>query len=63
MPCFEVDVVGQRPVSRALAELVGVAHQSPQALLVEDGRGSWHASHWDITAASLRVAWAGVAPA
>ena len=55
--------MGQRPVSRALAELVGVAHQSPQALLVEDGRGSWHASHWDITAASLRVAWAGVAPA
>jgi bacillithiol system protein YtxJ len=25
-----------------------VKHESPQALLFEDGKVKWHASHWNI---------------
>lgn len=51
-----VRVIEERPVSLALAERVGVTHQSPQALLIRDGRALWHASHEAITAAALAQA-------
>jgi bacillithiol system protein YtxJ len=45
-----------RPVSGAVAERVGIRHESPQALLIHEGKAVWHASHWDITAQSLSQA-------
>jgi bacillithiol system protein YtxJ len=59
VPTLFVDVIGDRPVSRGLAEECGVQHQSPQAILFRDGRPAWHASHGGITADSLARA-AGV---
>jgi len=52
-PTVWIDVIGQRPLSQLLAERTGVAHESPQALLLEEGRVRWHASHGSITAESL----------
>ncbi len=49
-------VIEERPVSLALAERVGLQHQSPQAMLVRDGSAVWNASHHDITAAALQNA-------
>ncbi|MEW8978276.1 MAG: bacillithiol system redox-active protein YtxJ [Symbiobacterium sp.] len=49
-----VRVIQERPLSLALAGRVGVAHQSPQALLIWDGRAVWHASHHAITAWRLK---------
>ncbi|MFZ5815925.1 MAG: bacillithiol system redox-active protein YtxJ [Bacillota bacterium] len=51
-----VRVIEERPVSLALSQRVGVAHQSPQALLIKEGRALWHASHREITADALRAA-------
>jgi bacillithiol system protein YtxJ len=34
-----------RPVSNELARLVGVNHESPQAIIVQSGRAAWHESH------------------
>ena len=44
-----VRVIEERPVSNAIAESLGVTHQSPQAILVQDGRAVWDESHWRIT--------------
>lgn len=56
-----VDVVNQRPVSRKIAEDVGVRHESPQALLLAPGgKVLWHASHGDVDEESLSKAVAAV---
>jgi bacillithiol system protein YtxJ len=47
-------VVEQRPVSNAIAEALGVKHESPQALLIKDGQAVWHTSHWRITSDALK---------
>jgi len=44
-----VHVIEERPVSNAIAEDLGVQHQSPQAILVQDKKPVWHDSHWRIT--------------
>jgi bacillithiol system protein YtxJ len=51
-----VRVIEERPVSQALAGAVGVVHQSPQALLIRNGKAVWNASHSAITAGALREA-------
>lgn len=51
-----VRVIEERPLSLALAQRVGVAHESPQALLIKGGRALWHASHWGITQSALKAA-------
>lgn len=51
-----IRVLESRPVSNAIAERLGVAHQSPQLLLVRGGRCVWHTSHYDITAESIEKA-------
>ena len=49
-----VDVVKHRPLSRALAERLGVTHASPQAIILKDGVPAWHRSHFDIEAEAMR---------
>ncbi len=44
-PVWMVRVIEQRPLSNLIAERTGVAHQSPQAMLIRGGRVLWHASH------------------
>jgi bacillithiol system protein YtxJ len=43
-----------RPLSNYIAETFGVKHESPQALLFENGAVVWHTSHWNITYDSLK---------
>ena len=43
-------------LSQAVAERTGVRHESPQALLIRDGKAAWTASHWSITAEALAAA-------
>lgn len=43
-----------RPLSNYIAETFGVKHESPQALLFENGTAVWHTSHWNITYDSLK---------
>jgi bacillithiol system protein YtxJ len=50
------DVVGARPAARGIASWLGVLHQSPQVLVLRDGKCVAHASHYSITRDWLRNA-------
>ena len=54
--CGAVLVIENRKLSNVIAELFGIPHESPQALLIKDGRVLWHASHWSISSDSLSEA-------
>ena len=51
-----VTVQTHRDVSNAVASKLGVRHETPQALLIRDGRVVWSASHFRVTAAALEGA-------
>jgi bacillithiol system protein YtxJ len=53
LTCGAVLVIENRNLSDTIAKRFGVRHESPQALLIKDGRVLWHASHWSITSDSL----------
>ena len=53
-----VEIQRARDVSKRIAELTGVKHESPQAILVRKGQPVWDASHWAITEDSLAEAFA-----
>jgi len=50
VPVYLVDVVNSRPLSRYIAERVGVVHASPQAIILRSGVPAWHGSHYDLRA-------------
>ena len=52
-PVHVVQVIEHRDLSDAVAEQLGVRHESPQALVLRDGRCIWHTSHGGITAHRL----------
>ena len=39
-----------RNISNQIAERTGIRHESPQAIVLKDGKAVYHASHYDITA-------------
>ncbi len=53
VPVYMVDVIHHRPLSRALAERIGVRHASPQAIILRDGVAAWHRSHYEIRAEAM----------
>ena len=55
-PVHLVKVIESRPVSNEIAARLGVTHQSPQMILVDNGAGIWNASHGSITASTLTAA-------
>jgi bacillithiol system protein YtxJ len=56
---FLIDVLSQRPLSQRLAADLGIRHESPQAIVLQDGKPVWHASHYDVTADALAKEVAG----
>ena len=59
VPTGWIDVIGQRPWSQRVEAETGLAHASPQALLLHGGQVIWHASHGGITKDSLATAIGG----
>lgn len=51
-----VTVQTHRDVSTAVSRLLGVRHETPQALIVQDGRVVWSASHFRVTAEAVNAA-------
>ena len=45
-----VVVLTARRLSNEIAARTGVRHESPQALVIKNGKAVYHASHYDITA-------------
>jgi bacillithiol system protein YtxJ len=58
-----VTVQTHRDVSNAVAKRLGVRHETPQALLVRDGRVVWSASHFRVTARAVHDAISAAMPA
>ncbi len=54
--CGVVSVIEDRAVSNSIAERLNVRHESPQVIVIKNGRATWHASHWSITIDSLIAA-------
>ncbi len=52
-PIAVIDVTRQHDLKRAVAERTGVAHASPQVIVVRDGRAAWSAAHFAITAGAV----------
>jgi bacillithiol system protein YtxJ len=48
-----VTVQSHRDLSNAVARELGVRHETPQALLIVDGRVVWTASHFRVTAKAV----------
>jgi bacillithiol system protein YtxJ len=48
-----VTVQTHRPISDAVAQRLGIRHETPQAILLRDGKIVWNASHFRITANQL----------
>lgn len=57
---YVVNVVQDRALSRQLADDLSVRHESPQAILMQNGHATKHASHHEITA-QLLEAWTALA--
>ncbi len=53
---YYLDLLRFRPISGQIASELGVEHQSPQLLLLQDGEVRYHASHM-----SIRLSEAGAA--
>ncbi len=53
---FKILVVEQRPLSNHIAETLEVRHQSPQAILVRDGKPVWETTHYSITSTAVKEA-------
>jgi bacillithiol system protein YtxJ len=51
-----VHVIDERPLARDASARTGVVHQSPQALLLVNGKAVWNASHDAISRTSLAAA-------
>lgn len=48
-----ITVQTHRRVSDAVSQRLGIRHETPQAILLRDGKVIWNASHFRITASQL----------
>src|SRR4051812_16244337 len=51
--CGLVLVIEWRAVSNFIESALGIRHESPQAIILRDGKPRWNASHWSITPDAL----------
>ena len=45
---YYLDLLANRPLSNAIAETFAIRHESPQLLLIQDGKCTYNASHFNI---------------
>lgn len=51
-----IDVSRERSLTREIQGRTGVRHESPQVIVLRDGRPSWSTSHFEITADAVEDA-------
>lgn len=52
-PVNLLEVQSAREVSRELADMTGVQHETPQVIVLKDGKAVWNASHFDVKAGAV----------
>jgi len=50
IPIYFLDLISYREISNAIADRYGVTHESPQLILVKDGKAIFNSSHMSINA-------------
>lgn len=50
---YYLDLIAYRPISNRIAEVLDVQHESPQVILLKDGKAVYYTSHNDISVAGL----------
>ncbi|MFV5693564.1 bacillithiol system redox-active protein YtxJ [Flavobacterium sp. LT1R49] len=50
---YFLDLIAHRDISNAIADQFGVRHESPQLILIKDGKAIYNVSHSDIDAEEL----------
>lgn len=56
-PLFtQVQVIENRDLSNEIESRLEVRHESPQLLLLRDGKVDWHTSHFSITGKAIKNA-------
>lgn len=53
---YYLDLITYRPVSNAIASRLGVVHQSPQTILIKDGKAVASDSHYSISVNNIKAA-------
>jgi bacillithiol system protein YtxJ len=48
-----LEVQSAREVSRELANITGVPHETPQVIVLRGGKAVWNASHFDVRAVAV----------
>lgn len=56
-PAYRLVVQRRRALSNRLADLTGVRHESPQAIILVNGRAAWHTSHAGVSRDRVADAW------
>ncbi|MNE60219.1 hypothetical protein D3C80_1553510 [compost metagenome] len=51
--CVYLDLLAYRPLSDEIAEMTNVQHQSPQAILMNNGEVIYSATHSEIDASEI----------
>jgi bacillithiol system protein YtxJ len=51
---YFLDLIAYRAISNEIVNRFGVVHQSPQILLIKEGKSIYNASHSDIAAEDLK---------
>lgn len=45
---YYLDLLAYRSISNEIESKLDIKHQSPQLILVKDGKAVWSKTHWDI---------------
>lgn len=55
LPIYYLDLIRHRDVSNKIAETTGIQHESPQLIVLKDGKAIHHSSHTaiDVTGIAL----------
>lgn len=56
LPTYFLDLIRYRNISNQIAEMFDVEHQSPQVLLIRDGKCIYHNSHYGIDYDEIKAA-------
>jgi bacillithiol system protein YtxJ len=55
VPVFLIDVIQNRELSQCIISRFAVSHQSPQVILIKNGKVVWNASHFRISKKNLEA--------
>jgi len=56
LPVYKLVVQQSRALSDEIAETLGVRHETPQAIVLDEEEPVFHTSHFDVTADTVREA-------